>query len=84
MKVRRRFLFALMASILLHVAVVTGPGWYLPSLGDLQPKKPKPLDAWLVKQANQVAPAPTPAPTRRPASAKPKPRSGMEVSPSRG
>lgn len=82
MKFRRRFLFALMASFLLHVAVVTGPGWYLPTLGDLlHPKKPQMLDAWLIKQANKAAPRPIPVPVPRPARPKPKPRSGMELVP---
>jgi hypothetical protein len=67
MKVRRRFLFALMASILLHLGAVTVPGWQIPSLDDLlHPKKLQSLDAWLVKSTNKPPPAPAPKPVRRP------------------
>jgi hypothetical protein len=67
MKVRRRFLLALMASILLHLGAVTVPGWQIPSLDDLlHPKKLQSLDAWLIRSANKPPPAPAPKPARRP------------------
>lgn len=66
MNVRRRFLLALMASILLHLGVVTVPGWQIPSLDELlHRQKVQSLDAWLVKSAGKPPPAPTPRPARR-------------------
>lgn len=71
MKARRRFLIALMLSILLHASVVTAPGWLLPSLADrLRPKKSQPLDAWLQRPAKQAVAVPKPVKPRR---AKPRP-----------
>jgi hypothetical protein len=77
MKVRRRFLLALVASILLHLGIVTAPGWYLPSLDEfLHPKKqPQSLDAWLIRPAGKPLPAPAPRPAR------PRPRPGATVVP---
>jgi hypothetical protein len=69
MKVRRRFLIALMISILLHAGVVTAPGWGLFSIDDLlRPKKAPPLDAWL-----KVTPKPATA-VPKPAAPRPRPR----------
>ena len=36
MKIRRRFLLALLASLMLHLGVISGPGWHLPVLDDVE------------------------------------------------
>ncbi len=56
MKVRRRFLLALLASLMLHLAVISGPGWSLPDLD--APVDGPPLDA-------RLAPPSRPAPVAR-------------------
>lgn len=74
MKVRRRFLLALFASLMLHLIVVSGPGWRVP--GDDEPGEPVLLDAQLVTPApsarpSAATPAPRPAPKRRAPAPKP-------------
>lgn len=83
MKVRRRFLLALMASVLLHLGIVTGPGWILPSLEDWLGRKPAPaLDAWLVKaEAPEQKSAPTPRVRPKPAPTAPQARGDTTVMP---
>jgi hypothetical protein len=82
MKVRRRFLLALMASLLLHLGVVVGPGWYLPSLDDLFGRKPAPrFDAWLVRATDPAMPKAQPKRTAKPRPAQPESRPGTTVDP---
>lgn len=74
MKVRRRFLLALFASLMLHLAVVSGPGWHVPGFDE--PAAPVTLDAQLVAPApsarpDAAAPGLRPAPKRRVPAAKP-------------
>jgi hypothetical protein len=69
MKVRKRFLLALMASLVLHAGVLTGPFWPGPAT-DASP--PPPLQARLVEAPQRAAPparvpAPRPRKPRRPA-----------------
>jgi hypothetical protein len=80
MKLRKRFLFALAISIALHVVVISGPGWYLPTMDDLLfADEGPPLEARLVAQPRLAAEAtvrPKPKPKKpRPAAAKPSPPS---------
>lgn len=63
MKVRRRFLLALVASLMLHVGVLSGPGWWPAALDD-DSGVPAPIEAHLAEPVRTVAPA----------QAKPKPR----------
>jgi hypothetical protein len=56
MTFQRRFLFALAISFALHLLVISGPGWHLPSLADLLNSDDAPmLDAHLV-DAPRVVP----------------------------
>jgi Protein of unknown function (DUF3108) len=84
MKVRRRFLVALMISLLLHTGIVTAPGWIFPSRDDRShPHRVASLDAWL-QQPNKPAPSvPKPAKPKRakPRRAKPVPNPNAVVVP---
>lgn len=74
MKLRKRFLFALAISIALHLVVISGPGWYVPTMDDLLfPDEGPPLEARLVAQPRLSAEASVrPQPKKpRPAAAKP-------------
>jgi hypothetical protein len=78
MKLRKPFLFALAASIALHLVVISGPGWYVPTMDDLLfPDEGPPLEARLVAQPRLSAvPSARPKPKKpRPAPAKPAPLS---------
>jgi hypothetical protein len=82
MKVRRRFLLALMASMLLHLGIVTGPGWLVPSLDDLlRHNQSPPLDAWLVRSADRPVSAPKPRPRSKPKAERSAPSAGPVVAP---
>jgi hypothetical protein len=60
MKLRHRFLAALAASVAVHLAVLSGPAWLLPALGDwLQPDPAPALEARLVS-TRPVGMAPRP------------------------
>lgn len=66
MKIRRRFLIALLASLMLHLGVISGPGWHLPVFDE--------PDESVVLDAHLKAP-PKPAAQQRVASAPTKRRS---------
>jgi hypothetical protein len=74
MHIDRRLLAALGLSMLIHVMVVSGPGWHLPFLGE--PAADVVLEAHLApKPAGRVGPAPSPSPKPAPkAKAEPRPR----------
>lgn len=75
MKIRRRFLFALLASLMLHLGVISGPGWQVPSLDE--PEEQPALDARLAapaKATGQGGAAPKPVKRRlRPKPVAPRP-----------
>jgi hypothetical protein len=62
------FVLALLASALIHVAALIGPGWDLPGLDDGD--APTSIDAVLVRPAPRRVAAPAPKPTQRPAAEK--------------
>jgi hypothetical protein len=69
MKLRKRFIFALAISIALHLVVISGPGWYVPTMDDLLfPDEGPPLEARLVARLKPSAVA-----TARPKPKKPRP-----------
>jgi hypothetical protein len=89
MKLRKRFLLALAVSIALHLVVISGPGWYVPTVDDLLfPDEGPPLEARLVAQPRLAAEAsvrPKPKPKKpRPAPAKPEPPRPAPAKVSRG
>jgi hypothetical protein len=59
MKLRRRFLLALVASLALHLGVLTSPSWRLPIFDDLRHReKPVTIEARLTHPPRMVVPAP--------------------------
>jgi hypothetical protein len=67
MRYQKRFLLALAVSFALHFIVISGPGWYLPSLGDLlHPEDAPPLEAYLAAPPAAVAAKPVRPKPKRP------------------
>ncbi|MCK9387613.1 MAG: DUF3108 domain-containing protein [Sulfuritalea sp.] len=64
------FVFALVASTLIHAAALLGPGWELPGVNDADP--PPTIDAVLARPAARPQPAPVAQPEPRPHVAKPR------------
>jgi hypothetical protein len=69
--VRRPFLLALAASLLLHLFALTAPGWHLPWLE--RASTALPLEATLATPRAASVPAPAPKPAPPPPKAKPRP-----------
>lgn len=72
MNYKKHFLIALAISFALHLLVVTGPGWSLPTFDDLpQNDEAPPLDAHLVAHPAPVAVAPARPKPNKPRRTKP-------------
>lgn len=65
------FAIALVASAMLHVAALLGPGWVLPGTHDSDP--PPTIDAVLARPPARAEPAPAARPAPKPPAAKPRP-----------
>ncbi len=65
------FALALVASALIHVAALLGPGWTLP--GTDEPEPSTTIDAVLAKPVPRPEAAPTPKPAQKPAVDRPRP-----------
>ncbi|HQW20472.1 MAG TPA: hypothetical protein PLI90_07345, partial [Rhodocyclaceae bacterium] len=58
----QRFALAVFASLLLHLALIVGPGWRVPTLNDmLLPESTPQLEAHLVTQRRSAVQPPQPA-----------------------
>jgi hypothetical protein len=77
--VRRPFLLALAASLLLHLLALTAPGWHLPWLE--RESTALPLEATLTASRAASLPASMPPPQAKPRPPKPKPSPTVPASP---
>jgi hypothetical protein len=81
MKLKRPFLAALAISFALHLVVISGPAWNLPTLAQLlEPDEGPPLEAHLVAHPGPAAVRPAPAKPRKPKPAAPAPAAEEKVS----